>query len=84
MQNTTFITLPGHATAARARTRPANLFGHLAAWLRGWKAQRSTLDELRHLDDATLRDIGVTRWQLYSGLEAERARRTAQTGRLHG
>jgi uncharacterized protein YjiS (DUF1127 family) len=67
-----FIHLPGDAMPLPSGSGLAAGLSRLAAQFRRWRADRRTFAELRALDDATLRDIGVTRWQLHSGMEDPR------------
>jgi uncharacterized protein YjiS (DUF1127 family) len=66
-----FLPMPGDALALPA---PSGLAARAAALLqawRRWQAERRTVTELGQLDEATLRDIGVTRADLRAGLVRE-------------
>ncbi len=72
MQLPAFIHLPDFAPATRARSAaPAPLSGLLRA-VRAWWDRQRTLAALEELDEATLRDIGITRADLRARYEAER------------
>jgi uncharacterized protein YjiS (DUF1127 family) len=43
----------------------AQMVARCAAALRRWRETRRMLAEVAALDDATLRDLGVSRWQLH-------------------
>jgi uncharacterized protein YjiS (DUF1127 family) len=60
----------GFAPAAPAAGRP--LVARLVAAFRAWRLKRQTLAEVAALDEATLRDIGINRAQLYAHVQAER------------
>ena len=60
----------GFAPATPASGAP--LLVRLAAMFRAWRLKRQTLAEIANLDDATLRDIGITRGQLYAHVQEER------------
>lgn len=70
-----FIHLPGDSLDLPDGGSLASLPARALAAFRRWRAERRTIAELQRLDDATLRDIGVTRWQLHLG--PEQARGTA-------
>ncbi|WP_372621995.1 DUF1127 domain-containing protein [Falsiroseomonas sp.] len=82
MQIPAYIHLPGDAHDVPAGPRLDRLASRLVARTRLWLAARRTMSELRRLDDATLRDIGVTRWDLRAGLVAARERAEGDARRL--
>ena len=61
----------GSAPAEGLLSRLARL---AAIRFRLWLSERRTLSEIGALDEATLRDIGVMRWQLVEHLRDERER----------
>ncbi|WP_270938473.1 DUF1127 domain-containing protein [Falsiroseomonas oryzae] len=79
-----FIHLPGDAVAAHADAVRGNSlarwFGAILQLLQAWRDERRTLAEIARLDDATLRDIGVNRWELQAHMQAERERNFRQFG----
>jgi uncharacterized protein YjiS (DUF1127 family) len=85
MQINRLIHLPGDAVAARpAGGLAVQLLGRVVAALRRWHAEQRTLAEIDQLDDATLRDIGVDRWQLRAMLADERERVAGRRGLWQG
>src|SRR5688500_2172508 len=79
-----FIHLPGRALEAAPNPGLQGLGARPAARVRRWLPARRTLAALRALDDATRRDIGLSRWQLSASLAAARdqALRDAQVMRF--
>lgn len=66
-----FLPMPSDALPMPAtHGLAARMTSLLQAWRR-WQAERRTNAELARLDDATLRDIGVTRADLRAGLVRE-------------
>ncbi|HEV7268793.1 MAG TPA: DUF1127 domain-containing protein [Falsiroseomonas sp.] len=82
MQIPAFIHLPGDAFDVPAGPRLGHLARRALASIRQWVAEQRTFAELRKLDDATLRDIGVTRWDLRAGLVTARERAEGDARRL--
>lgn len=77
-----FLSCPGDALAAPAPSGlAARVAGLLQAW-RHWQAERRTVAELGQLNEATLRDIGVTRADLRAGLVRERILRRDAMARM--
>jgi uncharacterized protein YjiS (DUF1127 family) len=70
----TFIHLPSDIPATRPAARRAAPALLLRAWrgVRAWWDHRRTLAALEELDEATLRDIGITRADLRARFEADR------------
>ena len=62
--------------AAVAQLAPKALQGlkFLAAKLQSWRAQRAAMDELYGLDDAMLRDIGLSRSQIPAAVSGDLVR----------
>ncbi len=56
------LRIPAVAAGSPFR-RLGELIGHIADTLRTWRVRDRQRRELRELDDATLRDIGLTREQ---------------------
>lgn len=75
MRTPAFIPLPGAAWATLP-TLPAlpPILARAALRLRLWRRERSTLAAIERLDAATLRDIGISRWQVREHFRAERDR----------
>jgi uncharacterized protein YjiS (DUF1127 family) len=74
MRTTAFMTSRSAAAAAPAEGPLARLARQVVLRFRLWRIERRTLAEIARLDDATLRDIGVSRWQLHEHVRAERER----------
>jgi uncharacterized protein YjiS (DUF1127 family) len=90
MQIPAFIHLPGNAPMPAPRHGSA-IFGALArlagavwARLRAWHETRRTLEEVATLDEATLRDIGVSRYDLEAAVHAARHRDAARSDAYWG
>lgn len=90
MQIPAFIHLPSDAPMPAPRHGNA-AFGLLArlagaAWsrLRAWHDLRRTLEEVATLDEATLRDIGVNRYDLEAAVHASRHRDAARSDAYWG
>lgn len=70
-----YIHLPDDAPPAALPALPMpRLLARLALRFRLWRAEQRTLAEIERLDAATLRDIGVSAWQLREHFRAERER----------
>jgi uncharacterized protein YjiS (DUF1127 family) len=68
-----FIHLPGDEMPAPAPVLQRPL-ARLALRFRLWRAEQRILAEIARLDAATLRDIGVSAWQLREHFRGERER----------
>jgi len=55
-----------------ARRLVRRALSRLGAFLRAWREERATLRLIAQMDEATLRDIGVTRFQLAEALRERR------------
>jgi uncharacterized protein YjiS (DUF1127 family) len=56
----------------------------LARRLRHWRDRNAALRELSHLDDRTLRDIGIEPYELRGLIDAQLADRDMRQHRLNG
>ncbi len=73
MQIPAYINLPIALPARPASPPFGRVLPRLIGLARHWLAERRTLAELERLDAATLRDIGMTKWEAQRQLRAERA-----------
>lgn len=77
------IPLPGTIPARAAAGRLGRILGATVALLRHWRRERETFAAFERLDAATLRDIGMTQWEMRRQMQAERdalLRRVRQAG----
>jgi uncharacterized protein YjiS (DUF1127 family) len=86
VQRSPTIPLAAAETLGGSSTRGALRRGlaRFVAALRLWRDERRTISEISRLDAATLRDIGVDRYQVPALLAAERERIAAYGGLRHG
>jgi len=83
MQISASIPLPTAAGSAPAASLIRQTLDAVVAVLRLWWLERQTAAEFDRLDSATLRDIGVTKWEMQRQMQAEREmlfRRLRQSG----
>jgi uncharacterized protein YjiS (DUF1127 family) len=82
MRTPLFLSFPGDALAVPAPSGLAARVAGMLQALRRWQAERRTVAELGQLDEATLRDIGVTRADLRAGLVREQMLRRDAMARM--
>ncbi|MGG5821942.1 DUF1127 domain-containing protein [Falsiroseomonas sp. HW251] len=72
-----FIHLPIDLPAPAAPAIPRRALRALIAWTRGWLEERRTLALVAQMDQATLRDLGLNRYELEAHLRSGQVRTEA-------